>query len=173
MTEHKNGRAARKRRAQRVEKSSNPNASRAMKAFWQDPERVARWRDKHDRHMAARRADPLKAWSRMGVPDGMNREEAEAMWAHAKATAKRAMDGLRHHGYVAADENPHAIAALETAVAVMYSGHSTRERLKAARTVLMFTKGKPARQRGLTIKDATDWLDQIAAATEPTGAPPQ
>lgn len=54
-----------------------PAVSKAMHEFWNDPERVAGWKVKHEAQMAARRADPDKNWSRKGIPNGFNREQAE------------------------------------------------------------------------------------------------
>lgn len=142
----------------------NPAASQAMKQFWRDPERVAAWREKHDAQMAARRADPDKNWSRRGIPDGMTRAEADTMWASARARAALTADALEAQGILSsADEDGRmAKEALTDAIAVMRTEYNQRTRVAAARLVLEFTMGKPARQRGVTVKSAEDWLSTVA-----------
>lgn len=62
-----------------------------MKRLWQDPE----YRAKQEAHFAARRADPTKAWSRRGIPDGYTRETAAQAWREAEEKAKVALEALK------------------------------------------------------------------------------
>lgn len=67
-----------------------------MRRRWADPE----YRTKQEKHFAARRADPTKAWSRKGIPDGMTRAEAAEAWRLAEEKAQAAMEALRRAGLV-------------------------------------------------------------------------
>lgn len=87
-----------KSRRKRRSPSPKPRSktSETMKRKWQDPE----FRAKHEKHFAARRTDPTKAWSRKGVPNGMTRATAAAAWAEAEAKARHALRALKAAGYV-------------------------------------------------------------------------
>lgn len=86
---------SRRKRRQPTQKPRS-KMSEAMKRKWQDPE----FRAKQEKVFAARRADKTKAWSRLGVPDGMTRATAEAAWAEARLKARQALQALKAAGYV-------------------------------------------------------------------------
>jgi len=69
--------------------------SAAMLAVWQRPE----YRAKQSAHFVERRADPLKRWSRSGIPDGYTRETAQTMWAEARAKAVKTLEALKRRGF--------------------------------------------------------------------------
>lgn len=86
----------RSRRRRPPPKHRRPRQSEAMRRRWADPE----YRAKQEKHFAARRADPAKAWSRKGIGDGYTRETAAAAWAEAERKAQTAMDALKRAGLV-------------------------------------------------------------------------
>lgn len=142
----------------------NPAVSTAMSAFWRDPEKVADWKIKHDLQMAARRADPDKKWSRRGVPNGMNRKEAEAMRAAASESATATIEAMDRSGVFAdceGSDKSRTQEAFHVLLMIMRSGYSQRLRLSAARTLLEFIKGRPP--RGLTIAHAEQELARFVA----------
>lgn len=144
--------------------ATNKAVSAAMKAFWNDPERTAEWREKHTANMAARKADPDKSWSRRGVPDGCNREQAATMWAKAQESAKATVAALEARGYFGLDEaGALAKETLTGAIAFMRSGVSMRVRLGGARLVLQFIQGAPA--RGVTVESAEHQLSEVKACS--------
>lgn len=77
-------------------KHHRPRQSEVMKKLWADPA----YRAKHERHFAARRADPTKAWSRKNVPNGWTRETAAAAKEEAKKKAEEVFKALKELGYV-------------------------------------------------------------------------
>lgn len=93
-TENSSGPLPRRRRA--PPKHRRPKQSDAMKRRWAAPE----YRAKQEKHFAARRADPTKAWSRKGIPDGMTRAEATQAWQEAEEKALAAMAALKRAGLV-------------------------------------------------------------------------
>jgi hypothetical protein len=86
------GRKHRKRR----ERKRRPAISEAMKRKWADPA----YRAKQDAIFAQRRRNPVKSWSRRGVPDGMTKAEARVAWAEAHLKARAAMLHLIRNGQI-------------------------------------------------------------------------
>jgi hypothetical protein len=95
------------------------------------------------------------------------------MWAKAKASAAVTADALEAQGYLGAEDDDARMAkeALMDAITVMRTEYNQRARLAAARMVLEFTMGKPAQQRGVTVKTAEKWIASIAAAQISSGEP--
>lgn len=73
-----------------------PGQSEAMRRRWRDPE----YRAKQRVHFERRKADPTKAWSRLGIADGHNRESAAKAWQAAEERAKVAMAALKRQGLI-------------------------------------------------------------------------
>lgn len=67
-----------------------------MRRRWNDPE----YRAKQQVHFEKRKADPTKAWSRRGIPDGMTRAEAAEAWQVAEEKAQAVMAALKRAGLV-------------------------------------------------------------------------
>ena len=133
--------------------------SEKMKKLWADPE----WRAAR----VAARLIRVKTVDtrRIGVPDGMRKPEAMALWAISRERAKETMTELKKAG-VLDDADEKAEEALQAALEVMRSPMGQRETLAAARLVLDFTKAKPASKSELTINRAEEWLAQVTRDNE-------
>src|SRR5215472_8970506 len=148
-------------------KPTYPRKAEAQRQRWRDPIYRERWiagakkrwaTPEHRAKMAAagftpvtaddHRANPTK-YSRLGIPTGMNRAEAEAAWAEAAQQADMAVRGLEADGAVPAMVLPDsdealAIAALH-ALAVIALGplKDKRTKARALGVLLDYTKAKP------------------------------
>lgn len=140
----------------------NPKIAEALRRKWQDPE----YREKQARWAAERRADPTKAWSRRGIFKGHSREESARIRAEAEASAAETMRAMVAAGLVQTEtgDDQKAAEALEACLVMMRVPLNQRLRLRAARILLTFTKGKPARRSRVTTESAEAWLREVAAA---------
>jgi hypothetical protein len=86
----------RKNRRRRPPRTPKPRMSEALKRKWQEPD----YRAKQAAWAAKRRADPVKSWSRRGILDGMNREQAKAHWAWARRSARETVNALIRAGVI-------------------------------------------------------------------------
>jgi len=59
-------------------------------------------------------------------------------------------------------ENEMAAKSLEAAFEMVTSNMAARDKLQAIRTVLEYTKQKPASKSDITLKTAEDFLDELA-----------
>jgi hypothetical protein len=100
---------------------------------------------------------------RGGVPDGMRREEAEAIWAEARRRARIDMDNIKK---VDPDIDERAEEAMLSTLEVMRSPMNQQIKLAAARQVLEWTKAKPAAKQEVTVNAAEAWLAKIAEDAE-------
>jgi hypothetical protein len=135
--------------------------SEGVKRKWQDPD----YRAKMQAYYEQRRADPDKAWSRRGVPNGYTREQAELMWAESRASAERTIGALEDRGalqHTGSLEDHHAREALVYAMTIMRSGFNERLRLAAARLLLEFLVPRPARKGQMALATAEEWLDLLS-----------
>jgi hypothetical protein len=104
---------------------------------------------------------------RTGVPDGMRREEADAIWAQAREKASYIMDKLEEAGVVAFNPDvPEDVMAREAlkgafAMAMGPAPHNSKDKLTAIRTVLEWTKAKPATKTDLRLNSAEAWLSEV------------
>jgi len=93
-----------------------------------------------------------------GVPDGMRKEQADALRAKVKKEAEKVVEVMAEKYGV---EDDYAKEALKTAVEVMRMVGETRERLSAARLVLDFTKQKPVAKSEVAVAKAEDFLSSL------------
>jgi len=93
-----------------------------------------------------------------GVPDGMRKEQADALRAKVKKEAEKVVEIMAEKYGV---EDDYAKEALKTAVEVMRMVGETRERLSAARLVLDFTKQKPVAKSEVAVAKAEDFLASL------------
>lgn len=100
--------------------------------------------------------------TRAGVPDGMRKEEAEAAWAAARASAQETIAKMIENKVIENDDQ-RANEALEVAMTIMRGPSTLESKLRAARTVLEWTKAKPASKTDVTIQKAEDWLALVTA----------
>jgi|SRR5215831_13133527 len=147
-----------------------PWASEAQKRLWRDHEHRAKMCEARARSGEARRADPIK-YSRLGIPNGMHRAEADAAWKAAAALADNAMRGLEASGAVPEMVIPNSAEALAKAalheVALMALGPTNkRTKMRALNILLAFTKSKPAERRAISgASNPTDeWVKSVLQA---------
>jgi hypothetical protein len=136
-------------------------ASEALKKKWQDPEFRAK-------HTAINRANASKVRlrNRSGVPDGMRAAQAQPLWDLARQKAKYLMSELEKEGVVQFDpnipEDEMAKAALAEAFTLAMSPMGdTKLRHAAMRTVLEWTRAKPATKTDLRLNSAEAWLKEV------------
>src|SRR4051794_12070585 len=83
-------------------KTKHPSShSAAMKAKWQDPEYRAKMAERDSRREEMRKADPER-FSRLGVPNGIRKEEAQRMWSVAETQADKIIQTLKAEGMLPA-----------------------------------------------------------------------
>ena len=153
----------------------NPAAAEALRKKWQDPE----YRAKQLALICKTRAQGKRF--RNGIPDGMRREEAEQLWAQARLKAEFLMSefekeemaefpaasdiekeqALRDGTYT---EEEMARQTLKEAFVMALSPltHST-VKMQAMRTILEYTKAKPAQKTDLRLNSAEAWLAEVVA----------
>lgn len=145
----------------------NPIASDLWKAKWADPETRERWLAQRAMKRELRK-HTYKKPSRIGVPDGMRKDEAVALWDKAKAEAKRFIQimtdkGLVNDVVIPGSEEEMAKNVLENAYA-MAVGPLTDAKTRAGyqRLVLEYTKAKPESKSKLTLENSAEWLSALA-----------
>ncbi|GAB5503426.1 hypothetical protein [Pyruvatibacter sp.] len=107
--------------------------------------------------------------SRLGVPDGFgkaNRDKLEAAREKGRVEAPKLIQIMKDKGMINEPETKEdrlAEEALEFAIGVVRAEvDGTRDRLAAARTVLDFTKQKPASNANVNVQRAEDFLEALA-----------
>jgi hypothetical protein len=118
-----------------------------MKKRWADPAYRAKQIAGRHRTALDRARHPNK-YSRAGVPNGMRKTEAQALWDKATTFADAAMKRLEQQGAVervAAPDTDDEIAkqALHEAFRLTFGPGNVSDRLAAARLVLTYTKPRP------------------------------
>lgn len=171
VTKDTEGARKRSPRSQGKRKSHVGSAmSAALKKCWQDPEFRERMKLRDERRSAMMKAYPEKFFRR-GVPDGMRKREADAKWSEARILADKAVNKMIEEGMI--DLPPQAVivpdsdeakadAALREACTMALGPSEQRVKIAAIRTVLEFTKKKPAQQQDVNLNDASNWLRQVA-----------
>lgn len=141
-------------------RQKRPGVAEAMKRCWADPEWRAKLLEKRQAIIPFKRST-----SRMGVPDGMHREEAYPLNQAAIESAKETMSKLKKAGAIG-DLDAKAEEALTTAVEIMRKPGNKGTQLSAARLVLEYTKSKPAAKSDITVNKAEEWLAAITDADD-------
>jgi hypothetical protein len=158
---------------QRASKRKYPAShSAALKAKWQDPEYRAKMAARDSRREELRQADPAK-FSRLGVPNGMRKEEAQQKWDIAEKQAAHIIKTLKAEGLlpetaiatatVPDTENEMAEAVLREMFKLALGPTGTRAKLSALNTILQYTRLKPISVLKLALGDAAGVLDEMAA----------
>lgn len=103
---------------------------------------------------------------RSGVPNGMPKAQAMVLWAQAREKSEWLMTKLEEAEVITFDPNlteeQMARAALTEAFAIVMSPMGDgKERLAAIRTVLEWTKAKPATKTDLKLSTAEKWLEEV------------
>ena len=111
-----------------------------------------------------RRKDPLK-YSRLGVPTGMRKAEAMALWETAGKIADNIVRALEADGVLPAvvvpdsDDEIAKACIRELALIAFGPGKDQRRKLMALYALLKYTKGLPTRRLDYTIT-AEEWLQK-------------
>src|SRR5258708_505410 len=124
-----------------------PNQAIAMQKRWADPAFRAKQIAGRQRTALDRARHPEK-YSRVGIPNGMRKSEAQALWDKASTLADAAMERLAEQGVVERVTVPDtdddiAKKALREAFELAFGPGNARDRLAAARLVLTYTKPRP------------------------------
>lgn len=114
--------------------------------------------------MARAKAARAKATIVRGKPASLTNVEYATLLDRAHKEAKRIMKIMESNGQLPDDAM--AKAAIGAAFDMIGEPLSARDRLSAIRTVLEFTKTKPASKTDVTIKSAEDFLDEIAESDD-------
>jgi len=125
--------------------------SAALAECWKDPA----WRERQRAKASEFAGRPA------GLPIGVNRETHKRFVKQARLEATLTMKKLEAAGVI--DEaDGQAKEALHCALTIMRTGDLTvKDRLAAARTVLEWTKAKPAQKTELTVTKAEEWLEAV------------
>ena len=170
-------------RLPRGQRKYPPSHSGALKAKWQDATYRAKMAERDIRREELRKADP-EHFSRLGVPNGMRKEEAQRMWSVAETQADNIIQTLKTEGVLPATsstatataidataannsvvpdtEDGMAEAALKEAFKLALGPTGKRAKLQALDTVMKYTRLKPMGVLKLAIGDAEAVLDELA-----------
>lgn len=167
------GRKRRKRRPRSKTGRKNPAASEALKKKWADDREYRERQSQINREVL-----PVGRRTRSGVPDGMSRAEAEPLWQKAQQQADIVMSALLQSGQL--EFEPHILKqgqfefdrdisekqmawyCLREAFIIALSPIGDQQlKNSALRTVLAYTKPKPAAKSAMTWQHEADmeaWL---------------
>lgn len=93
-------------------------------------------------------------------PKDWTKTEYAIFLEQARTEAKRIYKIMKAEGLI--PENEMAAKSLEAAFEMVTSNMAARDKLQAIRTVLEYTKQKPASKSDITLKTAEDFLDELA-----------
>lgn len=188
----KNPRKERKRRPPTVtDKDRARHRKRYFKARFDNPDYKAR-NAAQLAEARAKRAEEPERYSRLGVPDGWTREQADIQREFDRAKADLIMNRMIEEGMVEpikpedyekvvvivngketevlvpiTDEGKATLALREATIAAISPLTHADKRLGAIRTVLEWTKPKPAQTSNVNLNKSEDWL--AAALKDNTG----
>jgi hypothetical protein len=166
------GRQRRKRVSRSKAGRNNPAASEALRKKWQDPEYRAQ-KTKFNREVL-----PVKRPTRVGVPNGMTRAQAEPLWEQARKDADLLMAQFEKEGRIEFKSTPveqeealpngmHTDAEMarlvlrEALVLALSPLKDVQTKATAARIVLEWTKPKPATKSELKLQGEEAWLAEV------------
>jgi hypothetical protein len=142
-----------------------------LKAIWADPVKRAYMVEQIKAARAIqqieREANPDK-FKRTGTPNGMTRATAAPLWADARLKADRFIKQMQDEGelpnvVIPGSDEEKGVAALHAATVLALGPGDRQAKLAAIRTVLEWTKAKPASRQKIDVTTSEDWLAQIAA----------
>jgi hypothetical protein len=128
----------------------------------------------------ARRSEDIKSdrkkFTRLGIPSGMRRYDADEAWFQARAQAKHLIRMLENNGELRPDkliipdsDEALAKAALHEAAVLALGPTDNKTKLAAVNTVLAYTKQKPVTKIDTNLS-ANDWLKEAVAANKASNA---
>ena len=161
-------------RLPRGQRKHPPSHSEAMKAKWLEPGYRAKMAERDNRREQLRKADPGR-FSRLGVPNGMRKEEAVKLWNVAEKQADKIIQTLKAEGVlpetaaaaqstvpVPDTEAGMAEAVLREALKLALGPTGTRAKLSALDIILKYTRLPPMSVLKLATGDAVSVLDEMA-----------
>lgn len=143
----------------------NPNAAAGMKAYWASPEGKAKMIERKAITAAKRALNP-EQFSRAAIPNGMTRETVAPLVAHARQQADRFIQKMKDEGVLPTmpdSDEERAEAVLKQAVVIALSPGERQSQMAAIRTVLEWTRAKPASKQHISLDTTESWLAEIAA----------
>lgn len=140
----------------------HPGTSEKLKLKWAEPEYRAMMMEKRKAAGLRKKGKPS---SRIDIPDGMHRHEAQPLINAAIESSKETMSKLKKAGVIS-DLDANAEEALQTALTIMRKPGEKKVSLAAARLVLEYTRAKPASKTELTVNKAEEWLAAITDKEE-------
>jgi hypothetical protein len=138
----------------------NPAAAQALRKKWQDPEYRA------TQTQINREVLPIGRRSRVGVPNGMTRAQAEPLWQQARVQADLALAAFVQQGLITFDPNieEQELARLvlrEALVIALSPLRDIQTKAAALRLVLEWTLPKPANRSKQKLQNAEAWLVEV------------
>lgn len=142
-------------------------AAKAMKALWASPEGKAKMAARDALVADMRAADPQK-FSRAAIPNGMTKKSVAPLVAQARQQAERFIQKMVDEGHlpkvtIPDSDDAKAQAALTEACVIALSPGEKQAKMAAIRTVLEWTRAKPASKQSIDINTSEKWLAEIAA----------
>lgn len=159
-------------------KRKSPDTSARLKELWKDPEFRENMRVKMAPHFEYRKAHP-ELFSRRGVPDGMRKPEADALWAVARDKAKKAIQIMKDEGnlpeiVIPGSDDEKATVVLEQMMTIVLSPLTHQPtKIAAGRTVLEWCRSKPVQKTAVAISNAEDWLNSVVSDNKATDDQPR
>ena len=141
--------------------------SKTMKALWASPEGKAKMALRDAKLQETMRLDPQKH-SRAAIPNGMTKASVAPLIAKAHEQADRFIQKMIDEGHLPAvtvpdSDDAKAQAALTEACVIALSPGEKQAKMAAIRTVLEWTRAKPASKSSIDINTSEKWLADIAA----------
>jgi hypothetical protein len=138
-----------------------------MKALWASPEGKAKMAVRDAKTAELQKADPQK-FSRAAIPNGMTKASVAPLVAKAREQADRFIQNMIGEGHLPAvtvpdSDDAKAQAALTEACVIALSPGERQAKMAAIRTVLEWTRAKPASKSSIDINTSEKWLAEIAA----------
>jgi hypothetical protein len=140
-----------------------------MKAMWASPEGKAKMAERDALVAEQRAADPTK-FTRTGVPTGYTKATVAPLLAEAGLRADRFIQKMKDEEIIPADDvvvpgsdEAKAEAALREAYVMAIGPFDRQSKLAACRTVLEWTRAKPASKASISVNSSEDWLAAIHA----------
>lgn len=148
-----------------------PAAGARLRELWKTPEFRERMRLRNEWREVLRKQDPER-FSRAGVPDGMRRRHAVKARADASAAAERFIKRMQDDDMLPVpapgSEEEMAQTALKEAYTMAVMPIAFKDKLAAIRTVLEYTKSKPATSQKIALS-SDEWLEAAVQEMKKNG----
>jgi hypothetical protein len=154
----------------------NPVVAALRRAEWADPEKRAK-RLAAAAKTRSERELPPHVYTRQGTPSGMTKAQAWDMWFEAKRLANRFIDIMEEEGVlpeivIPGSDEEMGKEALREAFKLAVGPSQATVKTSNIRTVLEWTKQKPATKTDLNLSNAEAWLAAVQADMKQSKADP-